>query len=117
LQIKKTIIATLLSRIASEKAKIKSVKLFFTLYRVLCTTAHSAFPQVLKSLQLSVHRRSGAGWQETAVRSSCKEQMARSRWQEADRWQGAAGNEQMARSRRQGAGGKEQVARSRRQGA
>jgi hypothetical protein len=55
LRIKKTIIATLLSRIASEKAKIKSVKLFFTLYMVLCPTAHSAFPQVLKSLQLIAH--------------------------------------------------------------
>jgi hypothetical protein len=52
-ELKKTIIATLLSRIASEKAKKKSVKLFFTLYRVLCPTAHSAFPQVLKSLQLN----------------------------------------------------------------
>jgi hypothetical protein len=56
-ELTKTIIATLLSRIASEKAKIKSVKLFFTLYRVLCPTAHSAFPQVLKSLQLIAHNK------------------------------------------------------------
>ncbi len=29
--------------------------MFFTLYRVLCPTAHSAFPQVLKSLHLTAH--------------------------------------------------------------
>ncbi len=29
--------------------------MFFTLYRVLCPTAHSAFPYVLKSLHLSVY--------------------------------------------------------------
>ncbi len=37
--------------------------MFFTLYRVLCPTAHSAFPQVSKSLHLTLgtHSQGGEG--------------------------------------------------------